>query len=249
MISTAASFPLCFFIAISGLAAQSADPIEQGVTLHKRSSAVAIAGQENHSQTSTMYFNGDSIREVSSDGTELLILHAEDRLVRIDHRSRTYSELTFAELEQRLERISDEIEQKSSEDQETMRELQELLGPRGQIRLEREGPGEQLAGFDTMIYRVSIPPLNLRIWAAPALKVPAVYFDSLKLHVRPNPLFNMEELFETFKQIDGLSLKTVVTMNVMGTEITSTDEVVKVELGPVPPPAIPEGYSRVEVDF
>jgi hypothetical protein len=221
----------------------------QGLTLHRRSSTVGIPGQEVQSQTSTMYLDDHSLREVFPDGTELLILHQERRLVRVNHRERSYSELSFEELQQRLDKVSDEIDHRAAEDPQAMNEIREMLGPPGDIRLEKEGPGEQIAGYDTEIYRLTMPPLNLRIWAAPALHVPAVYYDSLKIHAKPNPVFDVGRMFEAFKEIDGLSLKTEVKMKVMGVEITSTDEVTGVEVGPVPAPAIPSDYQRVEVDF
>ncbi|GAB4108613.1 MAG: hypothetical protein Kow001_06600 [Acidobacteriota bacterium] len=221
----------------------------EGLTLHKRSSTVGIPGQESQSQTSTMYLDDHSIREVFPDGTELLILHQEQRLVRVNHRERSYSELSFEELQQRLDQVSEEIDHRAAENPQAMDEIREMLGPQGDIRLEKEGPGEVVAGYATEIYRLTMPPLNLKIWAAPALHVPAVYYDSLKVHAKPNPVFDLGKMFEAFKEIDGLSLKTEVKMKVMGMEITSTDEVTSVEVGPVPAPVIPSDYRRVEVDF
>lgn len=220
-----------------------------GLTLHKRSSTVGLPGQEGQPQTSTMYLDDHSIREVFPDGTELLILHQERRLVRVNHRERSYSELSFEELQQRLDQVSEEIDHRATEDPQAMNEIREILGPPGELRLEQEGPGEKVAGYDTEVYRLTMPPLNLRIWAAPALHVPAIYYDSLKIHAKPNPVFDLEKMFEAFKEIDGLSLKTEVKMKVMGMEITSTDEVTSVEVGPVPVPVIPSDYRRVEVDF
>ncbi len=239
----------CTLASLNGEVASAAFPPE-GLTLHKRSSTTGIPGQESHSQTSTMYLDDNSIREVFGDGTELVILHRERRLVRINHRERNYSELSFDELQERLDRVSEEIDRRAAEDPEAVNELRELLGDsRGEVRLEKEGPGEQVAGFETEIYRLTMPPLSLKIWAATDLHVPAIYYDSLKIHAKPNPLFDLERMFEAFKEIDGLSLKTEVRMKVMGMEITSTDEVTQVERGPVPRPGIPPEYQRVEVDF
>jgi hypothetical protein len=126
----------------------------------------------------------------------------------------------------------------------------QLLGNSvGEVTLEKEGPGEKIAGFATERYQLSMPPVEMMIWAAPALTLPDLYYEMLKLHAVPHPLFDMRKMFDAFKQIDGLSLKTVVKVKVMNVESTMIEEVHKIEVGPVPEPVIPADYQRITLTF
>jgi hypothetical protein len=229
---------------------QTASLFEKGLTLHKKSTASGTMGQEAVSNNSTLFFNEDSIREKSSSGEEFIIFYKEERLVAIDHNRRSYSETTFQELQERLDRVSRDLAEKAEENRNTMEMTRQLLGNRlGEIRLERQGSGEEIAGFATERYLLSMPPVEMIIWAAPELAVPDLYYDMLKLHAVPNPLFDMRRMFEAVKQIDGLSLKTVVKVKVMSVERETTEEVYEVNVGPVPEPVIPSEYQKITVTF
>lgn len=223
---------------------------EEGLTLHKKTESSGMMGQGAQSQTSKMYLDGSTIRQVDSDGEEFIIFNQEQKFVTINHNKKTYSEVTFAELNKKIEEVSKQMSESSQENQQAMEMLKKMMGNQeGELTVERVGPAEEIAGFETVKYLVSVAPLKMEIWAAPELKVPDVYYDSMKIQATPNPIFEMEKMFEAFKQIEGLSLKTVVSMKMMGMQTTTTDEVIKVERGPVPDPQIPDGYKEVPLQF
>lgn len=238
-------FPTLLSRRVDGQSQTSSTP-EEGITLHRfyrvSSNSDLIDVPE---QTSTMYLDAEAIRQVQPDGTELIVYHRLGKMVRIDHNRKAYSEVTFDELQTRLDEISDEI---SHEDQATLDELRKMAGKSGNdsVVLEKVGPGEMIAGYTTVIYRISVAPLVMTLWVAPELKVPEIYYDTMRIHAKPNPLFDTSKLFDALKQIEGLSLRNEVTMSIMGEELTSVDEVTKVERGPIPSPRVPEGYTREE---
>lgn len=223
---------------------------EQGLILHKQSRTDVPMSDEEQVAESTMYLGDRTLRQVDSKGEELIILHDQERFIRIDHREETYSEVSFAELRRKLDEVSDQITRKSQENQEEIEQLQRMMGGTlGEISVEKEGETRQIAGYRTEKYRLAMPPLTIYLWAAPELQVPGVYYDSMKIHAKPNPLFNMQRMFDAFKKIEGLSLRTEVVMEILGMEYTSVDEVVRVEKGPIPEPAIPESYRKVALEF
>jgi hypothetical protein len=247
-ILTVGSLMLLIF-SINGIG-QGVEPFEEGLTLQKKKVSSGVMGQGAQSSTGTMYFGKGFLREVSSDGEEYVIFLDEGRFITIDHNKKTYAEMTFQELEDKLAEVSARVSEESAEHQQAVEMMRKMMGGKmGEVSLERKGPGEEIAGFSTEKYLLVMPPLEMEIWAAPDLKVPPVYYDTLKMQVEANPFFDMGKMFELFKQIDGLSLKTEVIVEMMGTKSTSTDEVTEVKTGPVPDPAIPQGYEKVEEEF
>jgi hypothetical protein len=223
---------------------------ENGLTIQKRSSSTNSIGQDAEPLESTMYFSSQTVHEVRSDGNESIVYLKEKRFVTLNNTAKTYSEVTFDELERKLDEVSKKMSEESAEQQEATEMLQRVLGDSaGQLSVEKLGPGEPILGFATEKHLITAPPMTIEIWAAPELKIPAEYYDSMKINAQPNPFFDMQKLFDAFKSIDGLSLRTIVTVRAMGAEIQSTDEVVSVEEGPVTPPRIPAEYRKVELDF
>ncbi len=239
---------VCLFPTIASTNAAGSE--ESGLTIQKRSRSTGSHGQDAETIESTMYFSSQAVHEVRSDGNESIVFLKERRFVILNNTAKTYSEVTFEELEQKLDEVSKRMSEESTEHQEATEMLQQLLGDSaGQLSVEQLGPGEPILGFTTEKHLITAPPVTIELWAAPELKIPAEYYDSLKINVQPNPFFDMQKLFDAFKSIDGFSLRTIVTVKAMGAEIRTIDEAVSVEEGPVTPPQIPTDYRKVELDF
>jgi hypothetical protein len=224
--------------------------LQEGLTLQKRSFVKGSQGLSSSDGSSTMLLDSRSISERSSLGQEFIVFYGENRLVTINHNNKTYSETTFDELQNRMGEIESVVAERAAKQQKRMEEAKELLSDNlGEITLTKEGPSDEIAGFATQKYRLKMPPVEMLIWAAPELKLPDAYYDMLKLHAVPNPLFDMGKMFEAFKEIDGLSLKTEVTVTVMGMVNTTIEEVTEVTVGPIPEPVIPADFAKVEIQF
>jgi hypothetical protein len=239
---------LCLFLVVVLIHAIGGE--EDGLTIKKQSSSTSFMGQEAQMIESTTYFSSQAIREVRSDGNESIVFSKERRFVTLNTTAKTYSEITFEELEQKLNEVSSKMSEESAEQQEATEMIRQLLGDSaGQLSVEELGPGEPILGFATEKHLITAPPMTIELWAAPEIEIPDEYYESLKINAQPNPFFDMQKLFDAFKSIDGFSLRTVVTLRAMGTEIKSTDEVVSVQKGPVTLPQIPADYRKVPLDF
>ncbi len=86
--------------------------------------------------------------------------------------------------------------------------------------------------------------------AAIDLKIPAAYYDVLKMRMPSIPMFDLKKMFDEMKKIEGFPLKTVQSMNIemMKMEIKNTKVVTSIEKGALPASIfeIPEGYTLVE---
>jgi len=91
----------------------------------------------------------------------------------------------------------------------------------------------------------------MEIHAAPDLKIPALYYDAMKMRVQRNPLFDMSKLYDEMKKIKGYALKTVMTTKMMNMVTQTTTVVTSVEKGPIPPSTfeVPAGYKLVPMKY
>lgn len=242
--------PGSFYLFLAVLLIHATGGEEEGLTIKKQSSSTGFMGQNASTIESTTYFSSQAIREVRSDGNESIVFNKERRFVTLNNTAKTYSEITFEELEQKLNEVSNQMSEESAEQKEATEMIRQLLGDSaGQFSVEELGPGEPILGFATEKHLITAPPMTIELWAAPEIAIPDEYYESLKINAQPNPFFDMQKLFDAFKRIDGFSLRTVVTVKAMGAEIQSTDEVVSVEKGPVALPQIPADYRKVPLDF
>jgi hypothetical protein len=150
------------------------------------------------------------------------------------------------ELQAMMDKASAAMQQMDGEAAAAMRKMMGGGGPMN-FTVTKIGPGEQIAGYATEKYSVAGGPMQMQIWAAPDVKVPAAYYDAMKARLRPNPMFDMTKMYDEFKKINGMSLKTISTMKMMGREMTTTTVVSSVEKGAVPASIfeIPAGYKKV----
>ncbi len=235
--------------ALALAAVQPAPAAAQGLfskdlTLHETTTgAGGMGGGANI--TTTTYFSGNAMKRSSSDGNDTIIRFDTGKMISIDNKKKTYTEMSMEELQAMLDKTAGAMQQMNGEAAAAMRKM---MGGGGNLSFSvtKVGPGEPVAGYATEKYQVK-GPIEMEIWAAPEVKVPAAYYDAMKARARPNPLFDMAKMYDEFKKINGMALKTVSTMKMMGKEMTTTTVVNSVEKGPVPAStfAIPAGYKQV----
>ena len=218
---------------------------DQDLTLHQSTtgSGMGMGTESKGPQTSVSYFSGASMKTTSANGTDVIMRYDQGKIITIDHKKKTYTEMTFEQLQQKI----NEAAKTMNENKEQMEALRKVMGQSfGPISVTKQGPGETIAGYATEKYLVT-GPMQMEIWAAPDVKIPAAYYDLMKLNVPQNPLFDMGKMYEEMKKINGLGLKTVMTMKVMGRSMTTTTVVTELKKGPIPASTfeVPAGYQAV----
>jgi len=226
--------------------AQLSSIFSQGLTLHEKTSGSGMRGQER-TTTSTTYFSGNAMKRVSSDGNDLIIRFDQGKIILIDNKKRTYTELTATQLQEAASKAA----ASAGEEKEAMEAMRKMMGQAmSEIKVTRQGPGETIAGYPTVKYLVT-GPWEMEIWAAPDLAVPISYWDAWKAQAPRNPMFDMSKLYDEFKKIEGIHLKSVMTMKMMGMSMSTTTIVDSVEKGAIPASTfeIPAGYKAVPMKF
>ncbi len=233
-------------VAASGLiqpaAAQLSSLMSQGLTMNETSTA------NGKTTTSTSYFSGNATKRSSADGQDSIVRFDQEKIVTVDHKKKTYSEITFQQLQDLLNKATAAMSQGTEAQMAAIKKM--MGGSSAPLTVTKQGPGETIAGYATEKYLVT-GPIEMEIWAAPELKLPAAYYDAIKMRLPANPVLDMGKMYDAFKQINGMAMKSVVKMKVMSMSITTATEVTSVQKGAIPPATfeVPAGYKLVQEKF
>lgn len=231
-------------ISASVLRDAEAQVFSQDLTLHSTVTSPGMGGMGGGSATSTDYCSKNALKTSSSDGNDSIIRFDTEKLISIDNKKKTYSELTFKQLQELLSQAQAELGGMSEEE---LAMVKKVMGQTAtSFSVAKLGPGENIAGYATEKYLLK-GPVEVEIWAAPDLKIPPAYYDAMQFQMPPNPMFDMQKMYSEMKKIAGIPLKTVTTMKMMGKEMKTTRVVTSIEKGPIPASVfeIPAGYKRV----
>jgi hypothetical protein len=214
----------------------------EDLTLNETTTSTGIMGQGQRNTTTTNYFSKNVIKHSSSDGTDTIIYLDQGKIVSIDNKNKTYTEITVQQLNELFAKMSAEMS-KNAEQAEAVRKM---IGQTAAVSVIKQGPGETIAGYATEKYLVT-GPLQMEIWAAPELKVPALYYDAIKMSIPRNPIFDVGTMYDEMKKISGITLKSVTTMKMLDVEIKTTSIVTSVKKGTIPASmfAVPSDYKLV----
>ena len=205
--------------------------------------ATGAPGQPPRELTRTTYWGEKKVRVRASSGPDFIFHPDTGRIVEIDHQTKTYSEKTLEELRAKREenaKAGEPMEQQLKMLRQTMGDIAST------VTLTEQGEGEVIAGYKTQKYLLSMSPIEYEVWAAPDLAMPRAeeYYEALKVRLVRNPLFEMHKLYDSFKNVKGMFLKSVLKMTLMGITVTTTAEATSVEKGP-----IPEGQFQAPQDY
>ena len=214
---------------------------EDATILHKQLKTDGVMGQKGQESTSVTYLSSGAIYEKSSTGTDFVIRFKEGSVLSINHKEKKYSEYTFEEMNRALASAGSE----SGEGQEAQAMMKKMMGNIAkEAKLEKVGQGEKIAGYSTEKYELTISPMLITIWAAPDLTMPDAYFDAMKMSAAQNPMIDLSAMFDSFKKIDGVGMRTDTVFSMMGMKVKSSEVVVKVEKGAFPSVTVPDGYKK-----
>jgi uncharacterized protein DUF4412 len=189
------------------------------------------------------YVGRNALRNVESNPVDTDVIYRFDtgKMIRLDHKQKTYTETTFAELRQEAEKNA-----ANPQRQEMLRRLG--INP-GATSITKIGPGETIAGYATEKYSAKTGLTQAEIWVTPALELPAGYYDMVTTSVAAEA----GGLGPIFKEMNSQQLRGFVLKSVGGSStpilkgITITKVATAVEKGPIPPSTFepPAGYQKV----
>ena len=242
-------FAACLLLIVAGtLRDAEAQIFSQDLTMHSTTTSSGMMGRGGGSVTSTEYFGKNAIKTSSSDGNDSIMRFDTQKLISIDSKKKTYSEITFQQLQDMLSKAGDAAGGMSDEDMAVMKKVMGQMAT--SFSVTKVGPGENIAGYATEKYLLK-GPMEVEIFAASDLKLPTAYYDAMKFQMPSMPMFDMRKMYDEMKKISGIPLKTITTMKMMGNEMKTTKVVTSIEKGAIPLSVfeIPAGYKRVEAEL
>jgi hypothetical protein len=223
--------------------AQLSNLLSQGVTMTMTTTS------NGKTSTMTQYFSGNATKSMSTDGNDSIVRFDQEKLISIDNKQKTYTEMTFQQMQEMMDQVGQSMAGLSDNPQAAAA-LKKMMGggDSAPLAVTKQGPGEPVAGYATEKYLVT-GPMDMEIWAAPDLKVPVAYYDAVKIRIPANPMFDMRKMYDAFKQVNGWPVKYVMTMKMMGRSITTTTEATSIQKGAIPASTfeIPAGYKKVDL--
>jgi hypothetical protein len=227
------------------LPASGAQIFSQDLTMHSTTTTSGThakgAAFQNPAIVAAEYYSKNAIK-TSSAGNDSIIRFDVEKIISIDNKNKTYREMTFKQAQELLSKASTDLGNISREEMELFRKM---MGPVATaFTIEKAGRGESIAGYATDKYLLK-GPMDAEIWAASGLKLPAVYYDAMKMQAPNTPLYDLKVLYEEMKKIGEIPLKSIISIKMMGVEMKITKIVTSIEKGPIPASIfeIPAGYK------
>jgi hypothetical protein len=222
----------------------SAQVFSQDLTMHLTTTRSGMGEPGEGSSTFTNYYSKSAMRTSSPDGNDMIVRFDTQKIISIDSKKKTYAEMTF----QQLQELQKKLQTEADPDEAGMEQMRKMMAQLNSTSsLTKEGPGENIAGYATEKYLLS-GPIQMELWVAPSLKIPAAYYDVLKIQVPPNPLFDSKNVYDELKKIDCIALKTVITVKLMDMEMQTTTLVNSIDKGSLPASLfeVPADYRLVQ---
>jgi hypothetical protein len=214
--------------------------------------------------TSTQYYSSERMR--SRDGnTDTLFEYATGTITNIDHGKKEYSQITLDEIDEAMKAASAQMEEAMAQMEAmpaSMRQrMEKMMGGMGGEVTVTKGGTRAVAGYPTQEYVVTMgESTKMSFWNTTelALPVPEVNLKRLAAFTGPmaamaqNPMFKgFGQLAEKMKEMEGFTLASVTSLNMMGRTHESTSEATEVTPGPIPASqfdlaTIAPGYKKVK---
>jgi len=196
-------------------------------------------------RTLTMYVSSDRIRMAGEDRDTIVDLPS-GRVTTIDDRRKEYSETSLADLRAFSEQMDSAMEGRDVFDRS--------VSASATVTVDKGTGTRQIAGYEARPYTLTMGDvMRVEVWAAPALKPPAGYYDARKAaYAAMGPMGRrFDRVFEAMKAIDGLPLAMSVDYRMRAVRREFSVEATEVRPGAVPDTVFkaPPEYRKVESAF
>src|SRR5262249_29545743 len=226
---------LVAFLAAAAVAAVAASPqvFRTDLTLHQTTTSTGVMGGGGGGpQNSTIYFSGNAMKHSTADSNDFVMRFDQQKMVVIDNKKKTYSEMTFEELQQMMDKVGEQMKGMDPQQLEAMRKM--MGQTTGDVKVTPQGAGETIAGYATEKYLISMGPMEMELMTAPLFQLPPAYYNAIKLRMPKNPMFDVGKMYDEMKKIKGMTLKSVMNMKIMNMTMTTTTVVTSIEKGSIP---------------
>jgi hypothetical protein len=192
--------------------------------------------------TQTQYLAADRARTHTGD-QDVIVEYASGRIVTINHRTKEYTETSFAEMAAMMKKMEADLAKMPAF-------LQKSMG--GSVKpatVQKGATPRKIAGYDCTQYTISQgDDMSFVVWAAPALEMPAKLVESMKNNTAMmGPMGRrFVAMYDEMAKIKGYPLSFATSSKMAGRKMETLIEATEVKKGPIPASAfaIPAGYTK-----
>ncbi len=236
----------CLALAALATAAVAVPAVAEDLTVVYQTTA---SGKQS---TSTAYYSADAMRTSNGSG-DTIIEYGPGRIITVDHKRKEYSEMTLAEMDAALAKMSAKMQEQMANLPPAVRDM--MGGGNEAVTLSKGGV-RKVAGYGCQEYTVSMGGSDtMQVCATTAVVPPAVKVDYRKYTAlagaAQSPMFRtMAKMTEELRKIQGFTLAESTSLKMMGMNLHSTREATEIRRGPIPAAtfnlaAIAPGYKQV----
>jgi hypothetical protein len=209
-------------------------------------------------RTGTTYVSADRMRVAQPDNQDFLAEFASGRLTMVDHGKKEYWTTTAAEVEAAMAKMQAQFRQVEEQMKNMPPALREKMGGMmgglaAALEVKKAGPARTVAGYACETWTVHLGDMMTQEQCLTTqVRYPVQAWDAFKKvysGMTAGPLGKgFADMYDRFKEMNGLPLATTSTMKVMGKTRTSSSEVTEVRRGSIPESAwaLPAGYKKVD---
>lgn len=199
--------------------------------------AIEMMGQSQPAQDEVNHlWLGDNKMAMHSEKQSVIINLDEKKMMMIDHQDKTYVEM---DLPLDMSKYFPP-------------QLEQMMGQM-KVSVTPTEKTQTINGYDCKAYDVKINfmmmEMDQTVWASKDVPFDWKSYSEKMLPMMQQAMMRLgSEALDEFKKIEGFQIKTEMTMNMMGSEMNSYTEVVKIDKKDAPEGtySLPEGYTQKE---
>ena len=218
---------------------------------------MAVMGQQQPAEdvVQKVWITKNKIKSESNDQTVFIFLD-ESKMIVLNHEDKTYMEMPMGAGNM----MDKAMEDKSAEEKEEMQGLMQMA--KGMMKFEitvtPTSESKKINKWNCKKYnqevKMGMGPINSEVWATEELEMDYdVYakFSTAMMAMQPGFSDSFDKAMIELKKIKGVPVFTKTTMNMMGMQMNSTQELLEFKTVTAPKGTfdIPKGYKKSETRF
>ncbi len=191
---------------------------------------------DNGAEGTTYYVSPNAIRRTTPGGTDVIDRLDRGTIIDVDHRSKTYKEVSASEAHQKIASGMANLDPQK-------KAMLHQMGFDAPAQMTKIGTGESIAGFPTEKYSLKTGMAQGTLWITQSLQFPAAYYrDFNLLSGVSGPFGDAGKIAD----VHGVVLRRTMT-TAMGRATNTSETAVSVEQRPIPASIFepPADYQKV----
>jgi mannose/fructose/N-acetylgalactosamine-specific phosphotransferase system component IIB len=232
-------------------------PIKADIYLvnKQHTEGMAVMGKQQADQDviQKVWITKDKIKSESEDQT-IFILMNEKKIIALNHENKTYTELPIG-----LGNMMDKaMENQKDVDKEEMEQFMQMAKGmmKFEIKVTPTSETKKINKWQCKKYnqevKMGMGPINSEVWATEELEMDyEVYaqFSTAMMSMQPGFSDSFDKAMTELKKIKGVPVFTETTMNMMGMQMKTTQELLEFKRTTAPKGTfdIPKGYKKTDM--